>query len=93
MNKEIYASCVVTGSMTKETREEKVEKSTNKYHDQGHEMTELHGINISDLFKEENKDQSSDTEVGYETDASKIPLSKVELITVQKGFGNNLCDT
>ena len=84
MNKEIYASCVVTGSMTKETREENVERSTNKYHDQGHEMTELYGINISDLFKEESYDQSSDTKVGYETGASKIPLSKVELITVQK---------
>ena len=41
-------------------------------------------INISDLFKEESYDQSSDTKVGYETGASKIPLSKVELITVQK---------
>ena len=41
IDKEIYISCAVTRSMIKESREENVEESTNKYYDQGHEMTRV----------------------------------------------------
>ena len=61
-------------------------ESNNKCHNQGHEMTELHGIDISDLFKEEVDDQSLDTKVGSETGAIEVPLSKVVLITDQKNY-------
>ena len=84
MDKEIYASCAVTRSMNKESREENVEESTFDNHDQGHEITHLRGINLSDIFKEASDDQNSDTEVDYETDADKLSLSREKHIIDQR---------
>ena len=70
--------------MNKESREENVEESTFENHDQSHEITDLYGINLSDLLKEASNDHSSDTEVDYEVDSDKLSLSREKLIIDQK---------